>query len=238
MGIPLRGVRPLGLHTQKRGVARVRVYASIAAADPLRLAEAVNQAAELGAERIHVDLQDGVAVPSLTFGPAVARAIARLGRLPVDVHIMALRPEALVEELAGSGVARVAVQVEFCPYPFRLLERIAALGMEPGLALLAATPVDAIRHVLPVASHLLLLTADEQVGGARLVASSLEKAREVRSIVGHAVGVEVIADGAVSLSTAAQIAAAGFDGAVVGRGLFQASTEEARRLIQSLQAVP
>ena len=66
----------------------VLISPSILSADFGRLAEQVSEAAEAGADWIHVDVMDGHFVPNITIGPAVTSAVRAATDLPVDVHLM------------------------------------------------------------------------------------------------------------------------------------------------------
>jgi len=66
---------------------------SILSADFTRLAEAVALVEEAGADLIHVDVMDGRFVPNLTIGPPVVRALKRVARQPLDVHLMVDDPD-------------------------------------------------------------------------------------------------------------------------------------------------
>ena len=125
---------------------RLQIAPSIAAADLSRLGWAVEVATKAGADMIHLDLEDGVFLPNLTFGPAMIRALRPHSSLPFDVHVELDRPESHLEEIAQAGADRITVHAEACPYLYRVLRTIRALGKIPGVAFNAATSLEKVRQ--------------------------------------------------------------------------------------------
>ena len=126
----------------------IKIAPSIASADQSCLGWAVQTATQSGADLIHLDLEDGVFIPNITFGPSTVRALRPYSELPFDVHAELADPEPYLEELAQAGANIVSVHVEACPYLFRTLRYIRDLGMTPGVAYNAGTPLGPLPYVL------------------------------------------------------------------------------------------
>jgi ribulose-phosphate 3-epimerase len=90
---------------------RVLLSPSLLSADWTRLAEQV-ALAEAGADWLHLDVMDGHFVPNLTFGPFVVRAIRRMTRLPLDVHLMIQDPLDWADAFRGAGADWISFHVE------------------------------------------------------------------------------------------------------------------------------
>ena len=71
----------------------VRLAPSILSADFAVLGAQVAAVERGGADLIHVDVMDGHFVPNLTMGPAVVKALRRITKLPLDVHLMITDPD-------------------------------------------------------------------------------------------------------------------------------------------------
>ena len=83
--------------------ARVCIAPSILSADFGRLADEVRAVEAAGADWIHVDVMDGRFVPNITIGPPVVRALRKVTKLPLDVHLMIVEPERYVDAFADAG---------------------------------------------------------------------------------------------------------------------------------------
>ncbi len=91
-------------------MSAIKIAPSIAAADQSRLGWAVQEAERGGADLVHLDLEDGVFYPNLTFGPATIRALRPYTRLPFDVHLEVMHPERYLRGLVEAGTDVITFQ--------------------------------------------------------------------------------------------------------------------------------
>jgi ribulose-phosphate 3-epimerase len=220
-------------------VSRVRIAPSILSADFSRLGEQIREAEEAGADWIHVDVMDGHFVPNITIGPLVAAAARRVTSLPLDTHLMIERPEQYLEDFARAGMDRITVHVEACTHLHRVVERIRELGMLPGVAINPATPVEAVREILPHVALVLVMTVNPGFGGQSYIPTSTGKIARVRALLDEAAAqdTELQVDGGITRHTIASAVEAGATVLVAGSAIYGSGTGVAENLRELREAM-
>src|SRR5436853_3635755 len=145
--------------------APLRIAPSILSADFGHLAREVEAVEAAGADWIHVDVMDGRFVPNITIGPVVVRAVRKVTRLPIDVHLMIVEPERYVDAFAEAGADIISVHVEPSYHLARTLQHIRTLGKKSGVVLNPHTPEDTIRYVLDLVDVVLVMSVNPGFGG-------------------------------------------------------------------------
>ena len=202
----------------------VRIAASILAADFARLGEEIAAAERGGADLIHVDIMDGHFVPNLTMGPPVVRSIARVTKVPLDVHLMIEDPDRYLEAFVKAGAAMVSVHAEVLPHLHRTLQFIKQLGARAGVAINPSTPVMALEEIAGDVDHVLVMSVNPGFGGQTFIPRSESKIQAVRALLdrqGNPAPIEV--DGGIDSSNAARIVEAGATILVAGNAIFGAA---------------
>jgi ribulose-phosphate 3-epimerase len=202
----------------------VQIAPSILAADFARLADDVAVVEAAGADLLHVDVMDGHFVPNITIGPPVVRALRRVTKLPLDVHLMIQDPDRYLEAFIEAGAAMVTVHAEILPHLHRTLTQIRKLGAKPGVAINPATPVSVVREVTHEMHHLLVMSVNPGFGGQSFIPHSLDKIREAEALfqsTGSPALIEV--DGGVDAGNAAALVEAGVTILVAGVAIFGAA---------------
>ena len=213
----------------------VQIAPSLLSADFARLGEAIALAERAGADLIHFDVMDGHFVPNITIGPPVLKSLARVSRLPIDVHLMIENPDRYVEAFAEAGAASITVHAEAAVHLHRTIHFVKSLGVKAGVALNPATPVAALEQIAGDVDYVLVMTVNPGFGGQTFIPRSESKVRSVRELLrreGSSAPIEV--DGGIDVHTAPRIVAAGADILVAGNAVFGSSDPE--RAIRDLRA--
>jgi ribulose-phosphate 3-epimerase len=199
----------------------VHLAPSILAADFGRLADEVRALDGSGAERIHVDVMDGVFVPNFTFGTDTVRALRRATALPLELHLMIVQPERHLETFAAAGADAITVHYEVSPHLHRTLTAIRALDCRAGAAINPSTPASVLDDVLEACDLALVMTINPGFGGQKLIRRTLRKVSQVRAEIDRqGLPTEVEVDGGVDTSTARACVEAGATVLVAGTAVF------------------
>jgi len=226
-------------------VGRVLLSGSILDADFSDLGRQVREAVEGGVDMLHFDIADTSFTPTISFGPRVVASVAKSAGVPGEAHLMVGDPEPIARQLIGSGVSRVYFHVEASRTPFRVIQALADMGFEPGIALNPATRVESVGPLLPHVGAVLVLLVEPGLGRQRMIRSALGKVGELRRLREREGYPYLIAvDGGVKPENVADVVAAGADIVVVGSAIFasgdprRAAKEVKERILAALSDQP
>jgi ribulose-phosphate 3-epimerase len=200
---------------------KVKLAASILAADFARLGEEVAAAEQAGADRIHVDVMDGHFVPNLTMGAPIVQSLRPVTRLPLETHLMISDPDAFLEDFAEAGSDPILVHWEGNANLHRTVQRIKALRKRAGVVINPATPAAMLEEILQDVEQVLVMTVNPGFGHQHFLHTTLPKIRRIRQMIEQVnPGCELEVDGGINATTAPLVVEAGANVLVAGSAIF------------------
>ena len=195
---------------------------SILSADFANLGEQVKLLDEAGAQYVHIDVMDGMFVPSISFGMPVIKSIRDCSDRIFDVHLMIEEPIRYIDEFAAAGADIITVHAEACKHLDRTIEVIKEHDILAGVALNPATPLEAVEYILPKVDMVLLMTVNPGFGGQSYISYCTEKVRKLKEMIERqGLKTDIQVDGGINLDNVEMVMDAGANIIVAGSAVFK-----------------
>jgi ribulose-phosphate 3-epimerase len=200
----------------------IKLAPSILAADFNRLGEQINLLEQAGCEYLHVDVMDGLFVPSISFGMPLIASIRKNSKLIFDVHLMIDEPIRYLKDFKDAGADIITVHAEACNHLHRTVSAIKEMGLKAGVSLNPGTPLNVLEYILSDLDMVLIMTVNPGFGGQSFIEQTLQKVEDLRSMIaktGLLIDIEV--DGGITLTNVEQVLKAGANVVVSGTSIFK-----------------
>lgn len=199
------------------------VAPSLLSADFANLGREVEMINASEADWLHIDVMDGVFVPNISFGFPVMKAVGRVLRKPMDVHLMIQNPQNYISQVRDCGATLMNIHQEACVHLDRAINAIKSAGMKAAVTLNPSTPVVMLEDVIGELDMVLLMSVNPGFGGQSYIPGTIGKIKRLRELIARSGSRAIIeVDGGINAATGALAAEAGADALVAGSYIFSA----------------
>lgn len=194
---------------------------SILSADFSRLGDQINQTELGGAKFLHIDVMDGVFVPSITFGMCVIQSIRKVTQMNFDVHLMISEPIRYIKEFSDAGADIITIHYEACKNVEETLEFIHKCGCKAGISIKPSTRLDVLKPFIQLVDLILIMSVEPGFGGQVYIKESTQRIMNAKKMIldsTRQIYLEV--DGGIRIDNVKTVLEAGADVIVAGSAIF------------------
>lgn len=195
---------------------------SILSADFSKLGEQIKIADQAGAQYIHIDVMDGMFVPSISYGMPVIKSVRGVTSKVFDVHLMIMDPIRYVKDFVDSGADIITFHLEAAQDPKAVIDEIHKYGKKAGISIKPGTDASALDEYLDMVDMILVMTVEPGFGGQKLIPECVHKVKTVRGMLeAKKLKTDIEVDGGIYVENVSQLLEAGANVIVSGSGVFK-----------------
>lgn len=196
---------------------------SLLAADFNKLGEQIRETEESGAEYLHIDVMDGIFVPSISFGMPLIQSIRKTSKQFFDVHLMIVDPIRYIKEFVKCGADSITFHLEAADDVKAVIDAIHAAGVKAGISIKPGTPVEALYPYLADVDMVLMMSVEPGFGGQAFIPESLGRIRQLKDYLEEKqLSPRIEVDGGIGKDNVREVIKAGADIFVAGSAVFKA----------------
>ena len=198
---------------------KIIVSPSILSADFVNLERDIKRVEEAGADWIHIDVMDGHFVPNITIGIPVVKAIRRITKLPLDVHLMIENPEKYIVAFSKAGADIITIHYEAAKENLKdTINMIKACNVKAGVSIKPKTSQEWLIPYLNDIDLALVMTVEPGFGGQEFLHHCAMKIPKIKEHVDDNFIIQV--DGGINNITSKICTSLGANSLVAGSYIY------------------
>ena len=195
---------------------------SLLAADFTKLGEQIKETERCGAQFLHIDVMDGIFVPSISFGMPLIESIRPITKQFFDVHLMIVEPERYIQEFVDCGADGITFHLEATKNPQKVIDRIHNAGAKAGISIKPGTALEEVYPYLSQADMVLIMSVEPGFGGQSFLPEACGRIRKTREYLDrHQLAARLEVDGGIGKKNIREVMAAGANVFVAGSAVFR-----------------
>ena len=195
---------------------------SLLAADFTKLGEQIKETERCGAQFLHIDVMDGIFVPSISFGMPLIESIRPITKQFFDVHLMIVEPERYIQEFVDCGADGITFHLEATKNPQKVIDRIHNAGAKAGISIKPGTALEEVYPYLSQADMVLIMSVEPGFGGQSFLPEACGRIRKTREYLDrHQLAARLVVDGGIGKKNVREVMAAGANVFVAGSAVFR-----------------
>lgn len=221
----------------KENVMEYILSPSILSADFAKLGADVKEAADAGAQWVHIDVMDGMYVPNISLGFPVIKSLRKVSGQFFDVHLMIEDPGRYIDEFAEAGADLITIHPESTKHLHRAIQQVKAKGLKVGVSLNPATPLSVLDHILEDLDMVLIMTVNPGYGGQAYIPAMDQKIRDLRQLItDRGLNIDIEVDGGISADNIAHVKECGANIFVAGSAVYNGDiTANVKNIMKAME---
>lgn len=203
----------------------VEIIPSILTNDGQLAIELLKQA-EGVADRVQIDIVDGVFADNKTVDPIILQEVDT--SIALDYHLMVKEPINWVEKSVHAGGERIIGHIEMMSDPEAFVFKVQSAGRTPGIGIDLDTPlIEVEEHLLGSVGVVIVMSTKAGFGGQEFQQSVLDKIaqlHQIREEKGYQY--KICDDGGVTLNWADDVRRKGTDEIAIGIRIFNGDLKQ------------
>ncbi len=204
------------------GIIMYILAPSLLAADFNILGQQIKETESAGAKYLHIDVMDGIFVPSISFGMPLITSIRGTSSQFFDVHLMIMEPERYIAEFVECGADGITFHLESNVNAREAIKKIHAAGAKAGISIKPGTPIETVYPYLPLVEMVLVMSVEPGFGGQPFMPEAYGRISQLKDYIdGHGLSLKIEVDGGIGKKNVREVIGAGADICVAGSAVFK-----------------